>query len=91
MFKWPWQRSHIRYEKREKDIDPDEIFIDSENLPNFDVYQFEGRLEKPISRRSLFSLGVVVLIIILVFIFSLVVGVVMLGNSLGMLQNLMIH
>jgi penicillin-binding protein 2 len=71
MFKWPWQRSHIRYEKREKDIDPDEIFIDSENLPNFDVYQFEGRLEKPISRRSLFSLGVVVLIIILVFIFRI--------------------
>jgi penicillin-binding protein 2 len=71
MFKWPWQRSHIRYEKREKDIDPDEIFIDSENLPNFDVYQFEGRLEKPISRRSLFILGVVVLIIILVFIFRI--------------------
>ena len=31
-------------------IDPDEIFLDSKNLPNFDTHQFEGRIEKPISR-----------------------------------------
>ncbi|MEQ1500153.1 MAG: penicillin-binding transpeptidase domain-containing protein [Parcubacteria group bacterium] len=31
-------------------IDPDEIFLDSQNLPDFDVHQFEGRLEKPISK-----------------------------------------
>ncbi len=31
-----------------KDIDPDEIFLDSKNLPNFDTNQFEGRIEKPI-------------------------------------------
>lgn len=36
-------------------IDPDEIFLDSQNLPNFDTNQFEGRIEKPISKRS-FSL-----------------------------------
>ncbi len=79
MFKWPWQRSHTRYEKREKDIDPDEIFIDSENLPNFDVHQFEGRLEKPISRRSLFILGGVVLLIIFIFIFR--IGDLQIGNG----------
>ena len=33
-----------------RDIDPDEIFLDSKNLPNFNVYQFEGRIEKPISQ-----------------------------------------
>ncbi|MFH0755057.1 MAG: penicillin-binding transpeptidase domain-containing protein [bacterium] len=38
-----------KYEKRAKDIDPDEIFLDSENLPKFNIDQFEGRLEKPIS------------------------------------------
>lgn len=43
------------------EIDPDEIFIDSSNLPQFDVYQFEGRLEQPISRRS-------VALIVLLFI-----------------------
>ncbi len=34
-------------------IDPDEIFMDSHNLPKFDTNQFEGRLDKPISRLSL--------------------------------------
>jgi penicillin-binding protein 2 len=38
------QRSVIR-----REIDPDEIFLDSKNLPEFDVHQFEGRIEKPIS------------------------------------------
>lgn len=42
------------YSKRIKDIDPDEIFIDSENLPKFDTDQFEGRLEKPISINTFF-------------------------------------
>ena len=31
-----------------RDIDPDEIFLDSKNLPDFDTDQFEGRIEKPI-------------------------------------------
>ena len=35
--------------KINQEIDPDEIFLDSENLPAFDIHQFEGRLEKPIS------------------------------------------
>ena len=69
MVKIGWRRKSVRYDKREKEIEPDEIFIDSENLPNFDTYQFEGRLEKPISRRSLFILGGFFLLIITVFIF----------------------
>lgn len=39
-------------------MDPDEIFIDSENLPNFDVHQFEGRIEKPISRNTFIIFGI---------------------------------
>ena len=42
---------------RIKDIDPDEIFLDSENLPNFNKQQFEGRLEKPIPKRSIIFLS----------------------------------
>ena len=34
------------------DIAPDEIFLDAANLPNFDRNQFEGRIEKPIGKRS---------------------------------------
>ncbi|HSE35146.1 MAG TPA: penicillin-binding transpeptidase domain-containing protein [Candidatus Paceibacterota bacterium] len=38
---------------RTKDIEPDEIFLDSENIPEFDEHQFEGRLEKPIGRGTI--------------------------------------
>ena len=55
------------YSKRIKDIDPDEIFIDSENLPNFDVHQFEGRIEKPISSRTFLFAGLIFLSIIILF------------------------
>jgi penicillin-binding protein 2 len=68
MVKLGRKRGKTRYDKREKDIDPDEIFIDSSNLPNFDTYQFEGRIEKSISQRTLFFLGGVFLIIFLIFI-----------------------
>jgi penicillin-binding protein 2 len=39
------------------EINPDEIFLDSSNLPNFDVYQFEGRFEKPITKKTIILLG----------------------------------
>ena len=39
--------------KKNKEIAPDEIFIDSHNLPEYDTQQFEGRLERPISRITL--------------------------------------
>jgi penicillin-binding protein 2 len=71
MVKLGRKRRETKYNRREKDIDPDEIFIDSENLPNFDTHQFEGRLEKSISQRSLFVLGGVFLLIIFVFIFRI--------------------
>lgn len=45
------------------EIDPDEIFIDSSNLPKFDVDQFEGRLERPISRNTIFVLSALFLIV----------------------------
>ncbi|MBU1519617.1 hypothetical protein KJ973_02920 [Patescibacteria group bacterium] len=50
------------------DIDPDEIFLDSSNLPEFDVYQFEGRLVKPISKTPLYLLGGFFILILLVFL-----------------------
>lgn len=43
--------------KYDNEIDPDEIFLDSKNLPDFDVHQFEGRLEKPISKRTVVIAG----------------------------------
>ena len=37
---------------RTSEIHPDEILIDSSNLPDFDTDQFEGRIERPLSRRT---------------------------------------
>jgi penicillin-binding protein 2 len=53
------------------DIDPDEIFMDSKNLPDFDLYQFEGRLEKPISPKVFSVLGLACLGLVIVFLFKI--------------------
>ena len=45
--------------RHSREIDPDEILIDSSNLPHYDTARLEGRLEKPIRRGTLFAvLGV---------------------------------
>lgn len=36
-----------------KELNPDEIFLDASNLPDFDNQQFEGRIEKAISRSAI--------------------------------------
>ncbi len=57
-----------------RDIDPDEIFLDSKNLPGFDKDQFEGRIEKPISKMSIWGVLLsffVILILFLVKVMSL--------------------
>ena len=46
-----------RKNRNYKDIAPDEIFLDSKNLPDFDIYQFEGRLERPLSHKVFFIFG----------------------------------
>jgi len=48
-------------------VEPDEIFLDSENLQNFDRQQFEGRIEKPIKRITINLLGIFFLLIVVVF------------------------
>jgi len=56
------------YKNRNKGIDPDEIFIDSENLPKFDVNQFEGRIEKPISQITFWFFTSFFLLIVIIFL-----------------------
>jgi penicillin-binding protein 2 len=59
-----------RYKNRSKDIDPDEIFLDSQNLPNFDVNQFEGRMEKSIPKKTFIVFGLVCCLIFVLFFFK---------------------
>ncbi len=46
-----------RKNKRRVEIDPDEILIDSSNLPEFDTDQLEGRMERPLGRGSFVAVG----------------------------------
>lgn len=45
------------------EIEPDEIFLDSSNLPDFDQSQFEGRFEKPIRREVVLRLAAVFVLV----------------------------
>lgn len=48
-------------------VDPDEIFLDSQNLQNFDRQQFEGRIEKPISKNTIILLGSLFFLVATIF------------------------
>lgn len=54
--------------KYDMGIDPDEIFMDSTNVSGFNIYQFEGRLEKPISSRTVAFIGTVFVLVVLIFL-----------------------
>ena len=41
-------------------MEPDEIFMDSKNLPGFERERFEGRLEYPLAQRAFLYLGATV-------------------------------
>ncbi len=41
-----------------RDIAPDEIFLDSSNLPGHNSMQFEGRVERPVSSRAVSFVGI---------------------------------
>ncbi len=61
-----------KWKKRNyEDIAPDEIFLDSSNLPEFDVYQFEGRLEKPLSHKVFIIFGSICILIVAIFLVKL--------------------
>lgn len=64
-----WKRSNKRI--RTQEFDPDDILLDVKNLPSFDTQQFEGRLEKPISKKSFRALRIVMLCVCAYFVFVL--------------------
>src|SRR3989344_1173429 len=68
MFRSSYFKKHTNYE-----IDPDEIFLDSGNLPEYNTFQFEGRLEKPITKRMFVFLSVFFLAVGALFVWKLVV------------------
>jgi hypothetical protein len=53
------------------EIDPDEIFLDSSNLPKFNTHQFEGRFEKPIGKSIFLSVGIFFILVVFLFVTKL--------------------
>ncbi len=56
--------TYLKRRRRTSAIEPDEIFLDSHNIPDFDKYQFEGRIERPIQKRSLFIAGTLIALLV---------------------------
>jgi len=61
---WRKIKKKLSSKDRAGEIDPDEILIDAENLPAFDINQFEGRIEKPLTLRSVGIFAFVIFLII---------------------------
>src|SRR3989344_2276080 len=49
------------------EIAPDEIFLDSSNLPGRNEGQFEGRVVRPVASRALTGVGVVFALVLMIF------------------------
>lgn len=51
-----------------QNIDPDQVFLDSKNLPGFNRDQFEGRIEKPISQIAILGVFLSFLLVVVIFL-----------------------
>ncbi len=60
--------SRRRKTRQDPEIAPDEIFLDASNAPVFDRARFEGRLEKPLSRKTFISLAAMLAILFLILL-----------------------
>ncbi len=61
-------RKSPRRIRRSREIAPDEVLIDSSNIPRFDTTQFEGRMERPITTFALYGVGAVFVMFMAIFI-----------------------
>ncbi len=53
-----------------QEVFPDEIFLDSKNLPQFDTHQFEGRIEKSIGTRTIYGTAIFFVLVFMIFIWK---------------------
>ena len=57
--------------RKYQDISPEDIFIDSTNLPGFDEHRLQGRIEKPMGRQTFLVLKIVLVLIIFALVSKL--------------------
>jgi len=60
--RFSFRKRHYSHE-----IAPDEIFLDSSNLPDHDSLHFEGKVERPVSRHAVFLVGGFFCVVALIF------------------------
>ncbi|MBI5645257.1 hypothetical protein HY970_04135 [Candidatus Kaiserbacteria bacterium] len=60
-------RSWKKRPRRIHEIAPDEIFLDSSNIPEHNALQFEGRVVRPVASRAIFAVGVAFSLVALCF------------------------
>lgn len=58
--------------RRKPELSFDEILLDASNLPSFNTARMEGRIELPLSRRSIVTVGIIFGCIALVFLWQLI-------------------
>jgi penicillin-binding protein 2 len=58
--------------KQESSVSFEEILLDSSNLPSFNVGRMEGRIELPLSLKSIYAVGILFTLIALLFFGQLV-------------------
>lgn len=56
---------------KRQEINPEDIFIDSANLPGFDGYRFEGRIERPMGQNTFLFVRLVLIFLVLIISFKL--------------------
>jgi penicillin-binding protein 2 len=61
-----WKRGRTSMH-RIREISPDEIFLDSSNIPDFDEKAFEGRVERPLAHRAIYAVGFVFTLVAILF------------------------
>ncbi|MDP2651227.1 MAG: hypothetical protein Q8O98_01400, partial [bacterium] len=64
MYRSVLRKFRKRGAKRSRDIDPEDIFLDSANLPGFKSTHLEGRIERPMEARTFLFIKVIVLLFI---------------------------
>src|SRR5687767_11190853 len=60
-----------RVKRRYQDINPEDIFLDSTNLPGFEEHALEGRIEKPVGHGTFLLFKSVVGVVFLLLIIKL--------------------
>ena len=59
--------------RKYQDISPEDIFIDSTNLPGFEEHRFEGRIEKPMSPKTFLVMKIVLILVMIALVSKLMI------------------